>query len=87
MKSEKKFRKRENGLAQFSTKISLHSDVLKINRKTDSFLDWMGEWGGLLDSFHLIVELILESFSFYALKRRLAGLTFRSVDSKEAQDA
>ena len=43
----------------------------------------MGEWGGLLDSFHLIVELILETFSFYALKRRLAGLTFLSTDSKE----
>ena len=44
----------------------------------------MGEWGGLLDSFHLIVELLLESLSFYALKSRLAGLTFKSVDSKES---
>ena len=46
----------------------------------------MGEWGGLLDSFHLIVELIFESVSFYALKSRLTGLTFRSVDSKETYD-
>ena len=70
----------KDGFSELSTKLSLNSDVLKINRKTDSFLDWMGEWGGLLDSFHLIVELILETFSFYALKRRLAGLTFRSMD-------
>ena len=64
----------------------MHSDVLKINRKTDSLLDWLGDWGGLLDGLNLIVELFLESLSFYALKSRLAGLTFRSIDSKEAQD-
>ena len=76
----------EEGLADFTTVLNLHSDVLKINRKTDSLLDWLGDWGGLLDGLNLIVELFLESLSFYALKSRLAGLTFRSSDSKKAQD-
>ena len=47
-------------------------------------LDWMGDWGGLLDGLHLIVELFLESLSFYALKSRLAGLTFMSLISNDA---
>ena len=45
-----------------SFRISLNTDLLKYKRKNDSLLDWLGDWGGLLDSFHLVAELIVEAF-------------------------
>ena len=46
----------------FSATVSLSRDLLKINRKTDSFLDWMGDWGGLIDGLTLIAEILINPY-------------------------
>ena len=38
----------------FSMYIQLIPDVLKVRRKTDSFLDWLGDWGGLYGSLQFL---------------------------------
>ena len=45
----------------FSIQLKLNDDILQINRKTDSALDWLGAWGGMLDGLHLISELLIPS--------------------------
>ena len=50
-----------------------------INRKTDSFFDWLGDWGGLQDGLTLIVELIVNAYQIYALKFQLAWLYVRHL--------
>ena len=41
--------------------LSLSAELLEINRKTDSFFDWLGDWGGLKDGLTLIVEIFLSA--------------------------
>ena len=58
----------------------------KINRKTDSLLDWLGDWGGLLDSFHFLVELLVNSYQIYAIKNfltNLLGQFYPEIDMKK----
>ena len=43
-----------------------------INRKTDSLLDWLGDWGGLLDGLSLIAEVIVHTYSVYMLNSKLS---------------
>ena len=61
--------------------VRLNSDLKKISRKNDSFFDWLGDWGGLLDGLNFIGRLILNPYSLYALQSRLAGLLIRFVPS------
>ena len=42
-----------------SIELSLNEELLQINRKTDSFFDWLGDWGGLQDGLTLLVEIIV----------------------------
>ena len=46
----------------FSFHPSLDPDLKKMNRKTNSLLDWMGECGGLYDGLNLIVEHFLDFY-------------------------
>ena len=52
--------------------IELKPDVPKINRKTDSLLDWLGDWGGLLDGLHFIADILISPLSAYMMKSKLA---------------
>ena len=45
-----------------------------INRKTASFLDWMGDWGGLLDALKFLSTIIMSPYSAYALNSHLVSL-------------
>ena len=46
-------------LANVSILVSLKTELKQINRKTDSFFDWLGDWGGLQDGLSLLVEIFL----------------------------
>ena len=48
--------------------MTLNTDFMTINRKTDNFLDWMGDWGGLIDGLTLIAEIIINAYQVYSLK-------------------
>ena len=48
--------------------LAINPDVNKIRRKTDSLLDWLGDWGGLLDSLYFIVDILLSPLSAYMMK-------------------
>ena len=48
-----------------------------INRKTYSLLDWLGDWGGLLDALFMIAEFLVTPFSAIALKAKLMASLIR----------
>ena len=62
--------------------MEIKPDLYKINRKTDSFFDWLGNWGGLFDGLNLIGKHALNDYSLYALNAKLAWLLVRFVPSK-----
>ena len=47
--------------------VSLSPDVPKIRRKTDSFLDWLGDWGGLYGSLYFLADIFVSPFSNYMM--------------------
>ena len=52
----------------------MNVDLHEINRKTESFLDWMGDWGGLLDALHFLSAQIISPYSAFALHSYLVSL-------------
>ena len=66
----------------FSASMTLSADLLTINRKTDSLLDWMGDWGGLIDGLTLIAEILINGYQVYSLKIKVAWLFVRFKPSK-----
>ena len=50
-----------------------------LERQTYSFLEWLGDVGGLFDGLHLLVGFVVAPISAYALKQRLMGSTFSST--------
>ena len=53
-----------------------------INRKTDSLLDWLGNWGGFLDGLNTIGKNLLSPYTLYTLKSTLAFFIVRFIPSK-----
>ena len=53
------------------TYLVLNSNLKQINRKTESILDWLGDWGGLYDGLILIGRVLTNPYSAYALKSQL----------------
>ncbi len=49
----------------------------QINRKTYSFLEWLGDCGGLMDALYLIAEFLVGPLSIFALKSRLVSTLVR----------
>ena len=60
----------------------MNSELSQINRKTDSFFDWLGDWGGLQDGLSLLIEIILFAYQVYALKAKLASTFIRYLPSQ-----
>ena len=60
-------------------------DLKKINRKTDSLLDWLGDWGGLLDGLSFIGRHLISNYSLYALNAQLTLLLVRFVPSSKTK--
>ena len=62
--------------------ITLNPDVTKVRRKTDSLLDWLGDWGGLLDSLHFLADILISPLSAYMMKSKLAQLLVKLLPSQ-----
>ena len=43
----------------YDLRIRVGTDLKQINRKTDSILDWLGDWGGLYGSLTFIGKNLL----------------------------
>ena len=61
--------------------ITINPDILKIRRKTDSILDWLGDWGGLLDSLHFLADILISPLAAYMMKSKLAKLLVKIIPS------
>ena len=61
--------------------ITINPDVLKIRRKTDSILDWLGDWGGLMDSLHFLADILISPLAAYMMKSKLAKLLVKIIPS------
>ena len=58
------------------------NDTLKVTyRSTDSLLDWLGDFGGLLEGLNYIGRFFLTSYSGYSLQAKLAQVLVRFVPS------
>ena len=65
----------------FSMNVNISPDVPKIRRKTDSLLDWLGDWGGLLDGLNFIVDTLVSPLSAYMMKSKLVQLLVKIIPS------
>ena len=65
----------------FSFYITAEPNLKKISRKTDSVLEWLGEWGGLLDALNFLGKHLLSSYTSYSLQNYLALLLIRFIPS------
>ena len=70
----------------FSMTLTVNSDIPKIRRKTDSFLDWLGDWGGLLDSLHFLADILISPLSAYMMKSKLAQLLVKLLPLESSQN-
>ena len=68
-------------ISQFSIKLNLNPHLQIVNRKIDGLLDWIATWGGLLYGLHLIAELLIEVYSVYFIKAKLAWLLVKVLPS------
>ena len=66
--------------------VNLSPDVPKIRRKTDSLLDWLGDWGGLLDSLYFLADILISPLSAYMMKSKLAQLLVKILPSESSQN-
>ena len=60
----------------------MKSDMIKINRKTDSILDLLGNCGGFMEALKIIGKALVFSFNAYALKSNLVQNLVRFVPSQ-----
>ena len=61
--------------------VELNPDVPKVKRKTDSILDWLGDWGGLYGSLQFLADILISPLSTYMLNSKLAQLLVKIFPS------
>ena len=61
------------------TYIGLDPHMRRVNRQTYSALDWLGDWGGLLDGLFLLAEVLVYPVSAHALYQRVTSVAIRHV--------
>ena len=59
--------------------------MLKVRRKTDSLLDWLGDWGGLLDGLTFLVDVLISPYSTYALRSIMATVLVKFVPANKLE--
>ena len=69
----------------FSMELSISPDVPKVKRKIDSLLDWLGNWGGLLDGLNFLAYILISPLSNYRMKSKLAMLLVKILPSESTQ--
>ena len=57
-------------------------DLRVVNRSYFSLLEWLGDWGGLLDALFLLAEFLIAPFSAFALKVKVAESLVSVKDKK-----
>ena len=65
----------------FSVELYLDRNAIEINRKTESFLAWLGGWDGLLDALNGLVKLLISPYSIYVLESKLSWLLLQLIPS------
>ena len=76
----RKFPDAENPYAKYkfiSLGIQQGKNFTQIGRQTYSLLDWLGDWGGLMDALHMIAEILVAPFSVIALKAKFLAQFLR----------
>ena len=68
-----------------SVSFEFNKDLRQINRQTYSFLDWLGDCGGLLDALHFIAKIFVSPLSIYALNSKLVSNLVHFKKSKSVQ--
>ena len=71
----------------FRIVVGLKSDLIQINRKTESLLDVLSSCGGLMRALTIIAQILIKSYNTYALKSLLADNLVRFVPSQSANSA
>ena len=64
--------------------IRVNKNLKQINRKTDSLLDWFGDWGGLYGSLSFIGQNMVSSYTLHQLQTYLAYLLVRIVPQEKS---
>ena len=67
----------------FEIDIKTDPNLFLINRNTDSLLNWLAKWGGLLDGLNFIGKNLLATYSGYFLNSMLVSELVRIVPSEE----
>ena len=65
-----------------SSYLTLTMDQNKIERQTYSFLEWLGDIGGLFDALRIIGVLLMAPFTAFQVKAELLSQVFRFTESK-----
>ena len=68
----------------FKIDIGLNSDLIQINRKTSSLLDWMGDCGGFIEALKILLGFLVSGYNSHALKSVLTRNLVRFVPSATA---
>ena len=58
-------------------------DLRAINRKTYNLLDWLGDWGGLLDGLKMIAKIFVSPLTTLALRANLFEMFARVKSPQE----
>jgi len=77
----------EDPFAQYkfcSVSFELDKNLRQINRQTYSFLDWLGDCGGLLDALYIIAEMLVGPVSAFALRSKLVSTLVKFQKSSPA---
>ena len=69
----------------FEIDIKTDANLYIINRKTDSLLDWLAGWGGLLDGLSFLGKKLLFTYASYILNAMLSKELVRIVPSKDKE--
>ena len=67
----------ENRFKFTGVEIRFSQDITIIDRSTYSFLEWLGDVGGLYDGLRIFISFILSPISVFALKTELFVSIFR----------
>ena len=57
--------------------MELDTEMLVIERSTYSFLDWLGDVGGLMDGFYLLIGVTFGGLMSVGINAKLLQLVFK----------
>ena len=67
-----------------SVYLELSQDKTVYERSTYSFLEWLGDVGGLADALRIIGLILVRPFAYFVLKMELLSRVYRSSNDATA---